>query len=88
MMTLKFKPIYTLAIAIAIVLGGCSTRVPEPVKPTDCDQDCVRNCLTERDCCMKACNYASQRDKSDCKNDCTSELQECYTACQEAEQGQ
>ena len=75
----------TLLVLVLIVLGGCARPVAEPARPTDCDQDCVENCLTERDCCVKACNWVVERDQPDCRDDCTEELQGCYEECEQAE---
>ena len=72
-----------LPVIAGILLGGCATPYPEPTKPTDCEADCIRDCLTERDCCVKACNWISERDQPDCKDDCTRELEQCYRKCQQ-----
>ena len=81
-MAVKNQLITALMVLLVMGLGGCAKPLPEPVKPTDCEADCIRNCLTERDCCVKACNWIMQKDQPDCRDDCTRELEQCYKKCQ------
>lgn len=75
-----------LLIVVAMVFGGHASQTLATETPpiaSDHRDDCAERCLTERNCCIKSCNWVEPKAKSVCIKHCKSILKKCYQKCDE-----
>ena len=79
-----------LALALVGAVAGCAGQTPRPcTAPTTSGEqsECVCDCRTLHDCCIKSCNWvdmpyaAESQSKTKCIKDCNSALERCNQKC-------
>ncbi len=81
-----------LLIVVAMVFGCYASQTlasETPPMASDSQDDCVvdeqiecaERCLTEKNCCIKSCNWVEPKAKSTCIEHCKVSLEKCYQEC-------
>jgi hypothetical protein len=79
------KTLSNQMIFVAVAVVGCAAQTPAPPTPTptsDSQIECVGNCCTLHDCCIKSCNWVETRSRNKCINKCNAAVAKCYQECE------